>query len=113
MITDYECEGQLSLTDTFTSDCRKCRKFKTDCPEATPAPGWCNRYKFAPEWQRIDRCQNCSRWVYTGDQTKPISWGVFGACLEHDQKTDACGYCMQFDGMGDKEYWKEIKDSYD
>lgn len=107
-LDSYECEGQLSLFD-MAVDCRNCRRFKIDCSQEIPTSCMCARYKVQPSWKRTDRCQNCSRWVYTGVQAEPISWGVFGACLEHDQKTDACSYCMQFEGMGNKEFWKEIK----
>lgn len=102
---NYECDGQLSLFDVAI-DCRNCEKFKTDCSQETPTIGWCERYKAQPKWMRVDRCQNCSRWVYTGEQTKPRGWGVFGVCLEHDQQTDGCGYCNCFEGMGDANYWR-------
>ncbi len=106
-LKNYECEGQMSLFDIAT-DCRTCRKFKIDCPQEAPTQGLCDRYKPQPKWERIDRCQNCSRWVHTGDQTKPISWGVEGVCMAHDQRTVSGSYCDSFEGMGDKEYWKEI-----
>lgn len=95
-------DGQICLFDIAVS-CKNCRKFKTDCSQEVPTLGLCNSYKAQPDWVRVDRCQNCSRWVYTGDQTKPISWGVFGVCLAHDQKTDARGYCDVFESMERKE----------
>ena len=94
-------DGQISIFDIAVS-CENCKKFKIDCPQEAPTLGLCNKYKALPDWVRVERCQNCSRWVYTGDQAKPISWGVFGACLEHDQKTDACGYCMNFESVNAK-----------
>lgn len=58
----------------------------------------------APEWMNYERCENCIRWTkYPTDEQPPDGWGCIGWCAEHQHKTKAIGYCMNFEALQQEE----------
>lgn len=52
----------------------------------------------APEWMDYKRCENCSRWAkYQVSEQPPDGWGTIGWCAEHQHKSQAIGYCMNWE----------------
>ena len=84
-LDNYECEGQLSISDwsySFSRD-RYGRLYE------------------APSWMDLKRCENCKYWeMFPVEEQPPVGWGVYGQCN-----------CFHEPEMMKNGYWKTSKTS--
>ena len=91
-VFNYECEGQMSITD-YTYGLTRNRYGKT--------------YE-ASEWMVRERCENCKHWeMLPVEEQPPAGWGVKGQCnCTHEPEmmkngywiTNRTSYCNDFIG---------------
>lgn len=85
-LENYECDGQLNITDYlygFSRD-RNGRLYE------------------APEWMAKERCENCRYWqILPAEEQPPAGWGVKGQCN-----------CIHEPEMMKNGYWIVNKTSY-